>query len=256
MIAINRPDIICVTEFAPKFTVTNVQDSELQIDGYVHCSNIDYYKRGAVIYVSKNLNMNPIDTSNMCDESVWVEISLKGSDKLLLGCVYRSPNSPEDNNQNVLECVRNMCDLPHSHKLICGDFNLPEIDWLKETTNTNENHIAFKFLECMRDCFLTQHVLQPTHHRINQRENILDLILTNEEQMITGLRHEAPIGASHHSSLIFKFQCYSEDNKRKVNSYRYNLGDYDELRKLLLSHNWGHLLEGKNCVESWELLLV
>ena len=97
IVELYAPDIICVTEFAPKKSATPVQDSELQLEGYNHFSNINSFKRGVIIYVSQKLCMNPVDADLEFDESVWVEVKLKGEDKLLVGCIYRSPNSPENN---------------------------------------------------------------------------------------------------------------------------------------------------------------
>ena len=36
-----------------------------------------------------------------CDASVWCEVRLTGSDKLLVGCVYRSPNSNRENDVKI-----------------------------------------------------------------------------------------------------------------------------------------------------------
>ena len=38
---IQKPDIICVTEYAPKHTMLKVQDSELHVDGYDLCTNVN-----------------------------------------------------------------------------------------------------------------------------------------------------------------------------------------------------------------------
>ena len=64
---------------------------------------------------------------------------------------------------------------------------MPDIDWVHELSPPNPNSTSFIFMESLRDCFLTQHVMQPTHKRGDQQANILDLILTNEDNMIEDL---------------------------------------------------------------------
>ncbi len=200
--------------------------------------------------------MTPVDLKpfNGVDESVWIEIKLKGRDKLLLGCVYRSPNSDSVNDAKLLSGLKKTCVLKrYSHFLICGDFNLPEIDWKRNTTSTSQNHIAYLFKECINDCYLVQHVHEPTHHRAEQKANVLDLVLSNEEGMVSGLELGAPIGASHHSSILFKFNCYQNQEKRFKKIFKYNRGNYDKLREMMSVHNWEILLENKKCEEAWEI---
>ena len=132
-----------------------------------------------------------------------------------IGCVYRSPNSDTRNNVELMKNLKNICERNQfTHVLICGDFN--------------------SIVECLRDCFLTRHVMQPTHKRGDQQANILDLILTNEDTMIEDLRYEAPLGKSHHCSLVFKFRrCYAEYKSSNVKTFKYAKGDYKKLRALV-----------------------
>ena len=257
MIAIHSPDIICVSEFLPKNTSTPVQEPELNLVNYDLCSNISCAKRGVVIYVASSLKMNPIDFSQVAvfEESAWVEIKLKGNDKLLIGCVYRSPNSQKENNAKLISGIESVCARKdYSHLVICGDFNLPDINWKQEETSASESHISFKFLESIKNCFLTQHVVEPTHFRGEQKANVLDLIFTNTENTISDLEYGAPIGSSHHVSLRFKIICYSEQTSKGRKTFRYTKGDYTEMRKLLSRHDWDDTMSEKSCLESWMLL--
>ena len=40
-----------------------------------------------------------------------------------------------------------------------GDFNYDKINWETWSTTTNEQSREYKFIECLRDCFLYQHLL-------------------------------------------------------------------------------------------------
>jgi hypothetical protein len=46
-----------------------------------------------VIYVRKKLQAVEVDIDREFKESVWVKLNLKGNDKLLFGCVYKSLSS-------------------------------------------------------------------------------------------------------------------------------------------------------------------
>ena len=67
-----------------------------------------------------------------------------------------------------------------SYVLLTGDFNHPEIDWKEEVSPGDINHKASLFLEATRNAFLFEHVKEPTHFRVDQTPNLLDLILTVE----------------------------------------------------------------------------
>ena len=57
-------------------------------------------------------------------------------------------------------------------------------------------------MEAVRDCFLFQHVEEPTRIRGNDNPSLIDLILTNEELQVSIVVHHAPLGkkcpCSHH----------------------------------------------------------
>ena len=49
---------------------------------------------------------------------------------MLIGLVYRSPNSSDINNDKLLHLLRGFSYVhPHTHLLLMGDFNFPHIDW-------------------------------------------------------------------------------------------------------------------------------
>ena len=136
---------------------------------------------------------------------------------------------------------------------IFGDFNLTDIDWVHELSPLNPNSISFLFVECLRDCFLTQHITQLTHKRGDQQANILDLILTNEDNMIEDLRYEAPLGKIHHCSLVFKFRCYAEYKSSNVKTFKCAMVDYEKLRALVTECDLS-VVEDMPMEEGWRYL--
>ena len=77
-------------------------------------------------------------------ESVWAEIPLN-SDDTMLGVIYRSPGSSEANNEKLNQTVTKAVGLNHSHFLLMGDFNYPNIKWDSESTESNT--VEDKFIE-------------------------------------------------------------------------------------------------------------
>ncbi len=238
----------------PKNCSVPVQLSELQLKEYDCFTNITsrHVHRGVLIYTKKYLAASESNINEKMDfvESVWCEFKLTGSDNILIGGIYRSPNSTKENDDKLnssLLYASNHC----SHLLIMGDFNHPEINWTDVTSPTDDNHKASIFLESVRDAYLYQHVSDATHFRSNQQANILDLVFTNEESMIQSIVHTAPLGKSHHALLHFNFNCYTLDGALIPSRFQYSKGDYDKFRDLLVSHDWHDLLQGKKLNEAW-----
>ena len=68
----------------------------------------------------------------------------------------------------------------------------------------------------------------PTHYRGQQKPNTLDLLLANEEGVLTNLSHMAPLGKSHHQVL-----SSAKLSKRPLERRGSSI-----LRSLLNTHNW------------------
>ena len=80
--------------------------------------------------------------------------------------------------------LKSVIDQRFSHILIIGDFNVKEINWSLCESSEKQEHISSVFLEGIKYCFLFQHVREPTRFREGQTPSTLDLILTNEENMV------------------------------------------------------------------------
>ena len=130
-------------------------------------------------------------------------------DSLVIVSIYRSPNSTSENNLQLHSLIKDISDSNSSHILIVGDFNYNEILWDRQITTVSENHIATKFLEIIRDNFLYQHVTEPTRIREGQEPSILDLVFTNEQNMVDKIDYSHSLGKSDHIMLNFNFILYS-----------------------------------------------
>ncbi len=189
-----RPLIIGVTEIKPKNARYPVERSIIAIKDYELFDNLDTEGRGVGIYVHNSLSAVRLSgpVFDAFSESVWVSIRMSDNKSLIVGCIYRSPNSSTENDDHLHNLFRYVEAYRASHKLLMGDFNYPAIDW--STLTASGSGSAEKFLEAVNDSFLHQHVSAPTRYRIGNTPHTLDLIFTNEEHMVSNLEIGAPVG--------------------------------------------------------------
>jgi hypothetical protein len=136
--------------------------------------------------------------------------------------------------------------------LYVGDFNFKEIDWENNNTDVGPEHLASQFLESVRDKYLYQHVKHATRYRGDNQPSLLDLILTNEEEMSDNVVHNAPLGNSDHDILEFNYKLGRNENTRSnQQSLRFFKGNYDEINRLLANTDWNLELAQGDIDELW-----
>ena len=259
IITINKYDIIAITEVFPKYSIDLDYDSpEWCILGYNVYKPLKkiFTGRGCIIYTSEKLKT--FQTEMLPVQHVeYVQIGIANNNKnILVSCIYRSPNAVHT---DVITELKDILSTTKSNGrkfdvvLHMGDFNFKEINWVNETTNTTENHLSYKFLELTRDCFLCQHVKSPTRYRDGARPNTLDLIMTNEENMIDGVTHSAPLGKSDHEILEFQLitEYYISNSKTQVIKYNYSKGNYTKINTDLEKLNWEEEFRHDSVENAW-----
>ena len=107
--------------------------------------------------------------------------SRKRGGKTLVGSVYRSPNSTNENDKLLMEKILQADEIAGDNRmLILGDFNLPHIDWEERDLRQGARRVEHDMLDIINDCFLYQHVREDTRF-MNVQSSLLDLIFTKEE---------------------------------------------------------------------------
>ena len=173
----HKPAVIGITE---SWCDSTISDAEISLNGY------SLYRKdrlvgtggGVLLYVDESLSVTPVHCLNNAnvEDSVWCSLSLQNSDSLLIGLVYRSPNSTDVNNDKLLHLLQ---DLPHSHPythlLLMGDFNFPIIliGVITLLLVYSDTSLTAKFFDVTQDLFLTQHTSLPTRHRHGYRSSVL-----------------------------------------------------------------------------------
>ena len=234
------PDIICVTEVNPKNQRYQLNPAEVNIDGYeMVATNIqEQGSRGLIIYCRPHIEAQEISLKISFKEMKWIKI--KGTRCcLFLGCVYRSPNSSEENMKALHEVITaaNKMAGKNDQLVLVGDFNLPKIDWNSWAATNTESTL---FIELLRDNFLYQHVNQPTRGRLDQSPSTIDLIITNEEH-VSDVSFESPLGKSDHCVIAFAITHNMKITAGKTEKYNFQKANYEAMREDL-DIEWADIL--------------
>jgi hypothetical protein len=120
-----------------------------------------------------------------------------------------------------------------------GDFNCAGINWENRSYDANGEKL-FYFAE---DNFLKQLVNEPT-----RGHNILDLILTNEENLITNIRVGDTIGNSDHNLIRFEIHAKFKETKKEVKRLDFRKANWKGLKLCLTEIDFSN---ANNIYESW-----
>ena len=250
------PDVIAVNEVLPKKSMFLVQEQELQIDGFNMVSNLEATSRtsirGLVLYINNNFTYTVKELDNDFQEYIFIDVILFTGSVVSIGLIYRSPNSSYQNNILLLKVISEFCETSKDNLIILGDFNLPRIDWANN--HTIQNSYEEEFLGCLMDNYLHQHVSEPTRSRSRQRENVLDLVITKDEDLINNLNLMSPLGKSDHLVLrviVNEPTTYHATCQEK--KFKFYEGDYDSMKDKILNYNWEEFFMGKSANQCWEV---
>ena len=127
---------------------------------------------------------------------------------------------------------------------------------LSSTSSGKQHKVDIKFLDCIQDNYLVQHVDEPTRWRGADQPSLIDLVITNEENMISNLEYHAPLGRSDHAVITMKLNCYVEKEVEMVTRKKYHLADYSAMKEEVKTLNWDEILTGEVTDMTESLLTV
>ena len=181
-----KPKMVAITE---SWCKDFIGDAELYLQNYVmyRCDRCNTTGGGVLLYVHDSLqsvSCTPLNDLHI-NEAVWCTIQLRNNDKMLVGVVYRSPNSSFDNSTKIINLIPNLSEyVGYSYCLLMGDFNFPNINWSTMSSPEGDQSLSTCFLNACKDGFLTQHVTKPTRHRHGQNPSLLDLVFTSDPHIV------------------------------------------------------------------------
>lgn len=162
-------------------------------------------------------------------------------DSLRLFALYRPPGY--NRNDETLNCIVDLCNcidmlyVPQLTNIICGDFNLPDIDWfIDNCLKCNDFTVPGVFLSLYYKYGLEQLVTLATRNN-----NLLDLIFTNDSNTVVNVSIDDPFSNSDHSVVAFTVFISSmllvpadcDNNERVVHNF--SKADWRSMN-LYLSH--------------------
>ena len=153
-------------------------------------------KHGVCLYIRQDVKFVTLEEGcvNVCCVHLF-EMDL------FVAVVYRPPSSNHDENVALLSFLNSFCD--SREVLIVGDFNLPYVPWDDDLMlAANLPPLQRGFVDCFSSLGLTQWVLSPT---FVFSDNILDLVLTSEEDRLGDVTVHPTLPGCGHSPLTF---CY------------------------------------------------
>ena len=84
-----------------------------------------------------------------------------------------------------------------------GDFNYDHMQWESlDSAGGDDQH----FLLLTQDCFLTQHVLEPT-----RGGNVLDLMLSYQNELVDNVKVHEHLGSSDHNQIHFNVKVKNRE---------------------------------------------
>ena len=103
-------------------------------------------------------------------------------------------------------------------------------------------HNSINLYNVFRTIFLYKHVNKPTRWRGTDSPHVLDLVFTNEENMVSEMEYLSPLGKSDHCVLQFQFNCYTKLKIDRRQNMSYDKGNYAEFNKEVASIKWKEFL--------------
>ena len=122
---------------------------------------------------------------------------------MLLQKSQTTTSTSEKNNANLNNLLKYLSRKKYSHQCFVRDFNFRNIKWFTWTAPHNEKSKGAQFIETIRDCYLYQHLLEPTRSQSTDNPSLIDLVLTSEVMQVSDIEYHAPLGKSDHCIFIF-----------------------------------------------------
>ena len=253
LVDMEKYDVICISETLPKNVTEKEGYLNIELEGYegFHTNT----GRGVSIYVRDHIKCERIELTTRFNDHIWMKLRMNNNCDILIGCIYRSPNSSNENNEALLNLLQEACNINTLQKIIVGDFNYKEIDWLNGVVNARETHAAAKTFDRVNDLFLSQLITEPTRYREGERENLLDWILTDNAEKIDDIVLKPPLGEKgDHCVISFKVD-FNYETIRHGDQLNYFKANFEAIKSSLDEIEWEEELFNKNVDEAWTLFL-
>ena len=257
-------------------------DAEISIDGYtifrqdrVRQRNKGRNSGGVALYLRNDIAANAqplLNYSNGVVETLGLQIK---SQNFVIIVLYRQPDDSigghrstnAEFTQALEEIKKALAGLPSPSPdiVLCGDFNLPHIQWatgtLRPGATTDEQNMVKNLQVLTEEHFLFQHIHKATH----RHGNTLDLCFSNNPAFIHSYEcvatqlsdHYIIEGRTTHGAALHKTTCHRPNSSDSTSSVFDELNffsdeaDWDGLKNALAFIEWERQL---SAIQPYEMM--
>jgi hypothetical protein len=220
--------------------------AEFKIKGYktINKDRTDKRGGGVILYIKDHLKFREIDGIDTIEniDCIYIELKNSANKKLRIGIYYRPPGQKAEIDSKIIDQIFNMSSNCNDI-IILGDFNLPCRKW-GEPYNLYTGKNLYEYLV---ESELIQLVREPTRYN-----NILDLVLTTNEEIINNINIDEKLGD--HNAVEFDIQFENENKISEQRSLNFNKANYDKMRESFSQMLPIQNMENLSCNEAWTVL--
>ena len=215
----------------------SVTDSFISIPGYEiarHDSPSNRCKHGVSVYIKNVLKYEIIN----CDVDNVLIVCLTDLN-LYIVTIYRPPSYNLIENMKLVQFIESFCF--GKEVVVQGDFNLPDVDWISDSSSNSSSHLGESFYNAFVTVGLNQIIDCPTIHPSG---NILDLFFTSDLERIGSYEVLHCLPNCAHSPVlvnyIYQFLPDSDvaSNESSSIEYLWSRGRFDLLSRCLADVDW------------------
>ena len=218
LVATEKPQVVAITESWIKTTGRDFE-GEFTIPGYnlFHKDRVGREGGGVLLYISDSIRSTECNITT--DHEVLVVDLEIGTVNYRVVLVYRPPGELLETDRDLYSLLSETVD--NRVSILLGDFN-SHFDWdMEEPTGG-----ATLLVEFVNDAFLTQWVKEPT-----RGNNILDLVLTTEDNIVRNLKVGEELGGSDHRLIRFNLMVPEvEERRNEARKLDYRRANFEDLR--------------------------
>lgn len=202
---------------------------------------------GGVCILTNNNSLQaisvPLSPAYTLLELCVIDIVLSDIKTRLFVC-YRPPCSNNKDSASV-QYIADLCNCitslfpPNGSIIVCGDFNLPNINWSTcNSAHCSKDSCSGVFLDFYCSFGMHQLVTEPT-----RLDHILDLVLCSDFGRVLNTRCVTPFSTSDHSSVCFDLVCETPLREQTFSAYDFQRADWSGVKSYL------------NIIDFFEILL-
>ena len=244
-----------------------VRDAEITIEGFeIHRTDrVGFRNGGVLIYARSTLSLGLRVVLSFSQNKVDVLILESKKINMIIACVYRPPDTSYENFNQALMKVEQVIEEhggPNRTLLVAGDFNLPIIDWREGQIfgGTRDQQEQAKILVEFADKYFMEQLIQEATRNMN----ILDLFLTNNDDMVIRVEVEPKSILSDHklqiiTTRLIQTEMMSDEIDENDTLHHLNFFDnkiqWQVINDKLNIIDWTQLLAGLHPAEAYKEIL-